>query len=64
MSINQNEPKKMVYTVKEISSMLGISLRSAYDLCNDTKKFEVVKLGAKSIRVKKESFDKWFFGSE
>jgi predicted DNA-binding transcriptional regulator AlpA len=62
MSINQNEPKKLVYTVKEISHMLGISLRSAYNLCGATTDFKIVKLGEKSIRVNKESFDNWFSG--
>lgn len=54
------EPRKLVYTVKEVSFMLGISLRSAYNLCNDTADFKVIKLNEKSIRVNKESFDKWF----
>ncbi len=62
MSINQKEPMKLVYTVKEISLMLGISLRSAYYLCNDTKDFKIVKLNERSIRVNKESFDNWFRG--
>ncbi len=62
MSINNEGPKKLVYTVKEISHMLGISLRSAYNLCNATKDFKIVKLGEKSIRVNKESFDCWFSG--
>lgn len=60
--INQsaNEPQKLVYTVKEVAVMLDISLRSAYNLCNETTGFKVVKLGGKSIRVNKESFDNWF----
>ena len=62
MSINQTEPKKLVYTVKEVSTMLDISLRSAYYLCNQSKDFKVIRLGDKSIRVNKESFDQWFLG--
>jgi predicted nucleic acid-binding protein len=62
MSINNGEPKKLVYTVKEISKMLEISLRSAYNLCNDTNDFKVVRLSEKSVRINKESFDNWFFG--
>ncbi|MCL2578808.1 MAG: helix-turn-helix domain-containing protein [Oscillospiraceae bacterium] len=62
MSINQVESKKLVYTVKEVSEMLGLSLRSTYNLCNDQKDFKVLRLGEKSIRVNKESFDNWFLG--
>jgi len=59
---NANEPGKLVYTVKEVSVMLDISLRSAYNLCNETTDFKVMKLGGKSIRVNRESFDNWFKG--
>ena len=62
MSINQTESKKLVYTVKEIATMLEISVRSAYNLCNETKDFKVIKLSEKSVRINKESFDQWFFG--
>lgn len=60
--INQNETcgcGKKVYTVKEISEMLGISLRSAYNLCGSDV-FKVIRLGGKSIRIHKDSFDRWF----
>ena len=32
---NSPETTKLVYTVKEIAQMLAISLRSAYNLCNN-----------------------------
>ena len=51
--------EKRVYTVKEIAAMLGVSDRHAYNFCSSTNEFEVIRIG-KSIRVKKESFDKWF----
>ena len=50
---------KLVYTVEEIAQMLAISLRSAYNLCNTTKDFRVLRIGT-SIRVNKQSFDNWF----
>lgn len=65
--INQSETcgcGKKVYTVKEVSEMLGISLRSAYNLCGTSSEFKVIRLGGKSIRVHKDSFDRWFSGSQ
>ena len=48
----------LVYTVEEISQMLSISLRSAYNLCNSTTEFRVLRVGG-SIRVPKDGFDAW-----
>ena len=49
---------KLVYTVDEIARMLAISLRSAYNLCNSTTEFRVLRVGG-SIRIPKDSFDAW-----
>ncbi len=49
---------KLVYTVEEIARMLAISLRSAYNLCNNTTEFRVLRVGG-SIRIPKDSFDAW-----
>ena len=49
---------KLVYTVEEIARMLAISLRSAYNLCNSTTEFRVLRAGG-SIRIPKDSFDMW-----
>ena len=49
---------KLVYTVEEIARMLAISLRSAYNLCNSTTEFRVLRVGG-SIRIPKDSFDMW-----
>ena len=51
--------QKSTYTVQEIAEILGISLRSAYNLCNDPMNFKVLHIG-RSIRIHKESFDQWF----
>ena len=48
----------LVYTVEEIAQMLSISLRSAYNLCNSTPEFRVLRVGG-SIRIPKDSFDAW-----
>ena len=55
---NSPETTKLVYTVKEVAQMLAISLRSAYNLCNSTTEFRVLRVGG-SIRVLKNSFDAW-----
>ena len=54
------ETAKLVYTVEEIARMLAISLRSAYNLCNSTTEFRVLRVGG-SIRVPKDSFDAWLY---
>ena len=38
--------------------MLAISLCSAYNPCNSTTEFRVLRVGG-SIRVPKDSFDAW-----
>ena len=54
------ETTKLVYTVNDIARMLAISLRSAYNLCNSTTEFRVLRVG-ESIRVPKDSFDAWLY---
>ena len=54
------ETTKLVYTVNDIAQMLAISLRSAYNLCNSTTEFRVLRVGG-SIRVPKDSFDAWLY---
>ena len=49
----------LVYRVEEITQLLAISPRAAYNLCNTTKDFRVLRIGT-SIRVNKQSFDSWF----
>ena len=49
----------LVYRVDEIAQLLAVSNRAAYNLCNTTKDFKVIRLGT-SIRVSKQSFDDWF----
>lgn len=51
--------KPLVYRVDEIAQLLAISPRAAYNLCNTTKDFRVLRIGT-SIRVNRESFEAWF----
>ncbi len=51
--------KPLVYRVDEIAQLLAISPRAAYNHCNTTKDFRVVRIGT-SIRVNRESFEAWF----
>ena len=58
-----NYTKNILQTIpnndkEEIAQMLSISLRSAYNLCNSTTEFRVLRVGG-SIRVPKDSFDAW-----
>ena len=55
---NSPETTTLVYTVEEIAQMLSISLRSAYNLCNSTTEFRVLRVGG-SIRIPKGGFDAW-----
>ena len=55
---NSPETTKLVYTVKEVAQMLAISQRAAYNLCNSTTEFRVLRAGG-SIRIPKDSFDPW-----
>ena len=55
---DSSETIKLVYTVKEVAQMLAISQRAAYNLCNSTTEFRVLRVGG-SIRIPKDSFDAW-----
>jgi len=48
---------KRTYRVPEIAEILGISLASAYRLIKE-EHFRIVRIGS-TIRVSKQSFDKW-----
>ena len=58
--LKQPESTACVYTVEEVAQMLAISLRSAYNFCNTTGEFRVLRVGG-SIRIPKDSFDAWLF---
>lgn len=54
------EKVQQTYTVKEVSEILGVSIRTGYYICETTEEFKVIRLGKRCLRVHKESFDKWF----
>ena len=56
---NRSEDHNRSYTVEQIAVMLSISKRSAYELCAGKPIFKVIRFG-RSVRVHKESFDRWF----
>lgn len=56
---NAAKHEPLVYRVEEIAQLLAISPRAAYNLCNTTKDFRVLRIGT-SIRANKQSFDNWF----
>ena len=49
--------EKKTYTVQEIMRILGIGKNSAYQLVQENR-FKSFMIGS-SIRISKESFDKW-----
>lgn len=49
--------EKRTYTVQEIMKILGIGKNSAYQLVQENR-FKSFRIGS-SIRISKESFDKW-----
>lgn len=48
------------YTAEQIATILGVSIRKAYNLCETTNAFKVIRLGKRCLRIHKESFDEWF----
>ena len=50
------------YTAEQVANILGVSIRKAYNLCETTNDFKVIRLGKRCLRIHKESFDKWFNG--
>ncbi len=59
MSSNENSSIQRTYTVNEVAEILGVSLRTAYYLCESTKDFKIIRMGRRCIRIHKESFDNW-----
>jgi len=47
------------YTAEQVAQILGVSIRKAYDLCEKTTEFKVMRLGKRCLRIHKESFDRW-----
>lgn len=52
--------EKKVYTAKEVAEMLKLDIRTVYLKCESTTDFKVKRLGPRSVRIDKPSFDAWF----
>ena len=57
---NSSSHVQHTYTVEQIASILGVSVRKAYYLCDETDDFIVKRLGKRCLRINKASFDNWF----
>lgn len=55
---------QQTYTAEQVAEILGVSVRKAYSLCENTKDFKVIRLGKRCLRIHKESFDRWLNGEE
>jgi len=59
-SYSKNDAVRLTYTAPQVAQMLGISVRKAYEICETTQEFRVMRLGKRCVRIHKESFDHWF----
>jgi len=57
-------PCRQTYTAEQVAEILGVSVRKAYYLCENTQDFKVIRLGKRCLRIHKESFDKWLNGED
>ena len=57
-----SNPVQQTYTAEQVAQILGVSVRTAYYLCETTKDFRVLRLGKRCLRIHKESFDAWLNG--
>jgi len=60
--IQSGNSVQRTYKPEQIAEILGVSLRKAYNICETTNDFKVIRLGKRCIRVHKDSFDEWFNG--
>jgi len=62
MNVNDSSSQvvQRTYTVEQIAEILGVSIRKAYNICENADEFKVIRLGKRCLRIHKESFDKWF----
>ena len=58
-----SESEQRTYTAEQIAKILGVGIRKVYTLCETTNDFKVIHMGKRCLRIHKESFDKWFNGT-
>jgi len=59
---NHSNPVQATYTAEQVANILGVSIRKAYNICESTSDFKIIRLGKRCLRIHKESFDMWFNG--
>lgn len=62
INVQSSGSVQRTYTAEQVANMLGVSIRKAYNLCESTNEFKVIRLGKRCLRIHKESFDIWFNG--
>jgi excisionase family DNA binding protein len=64
MDVNtaSSQPIQSTYTAEQVANILGVSIRTAYKLCETTTEFRILRLGKRCLRIHKESFDNWLNG--
>lgn len=55
-------PVQRTYTIEQVAKILGVSIRTAYNICEIIKDFKVMRLSKHCLRIHKKSFDIWFDG--
>ena len=50
------------YTAEQVARILGVSVRTAYYLCQLARHLVAGQFGKRCLRVHKESFDRWLDG--
>lgn len=50
--------EKLVYTVREVSQLLGMSLPNVYALC-ETKDFPSIRVSPRRIVISKNGLEQW-----
>jgi excisionase family DNA binding protein len=65
MSVNtaSNQRAQSTYTAEQVANILGVSIRTAYKLCETTKEFKILRIGKRCLRIHKASFDNWLNGT-
>jgi excisionase family DNA binding protein len=66
MNVNTacNQHVQSTYTAEQVANILGVSIRTAYKLCETTKEFKVLRIGKRCLRIHKASFDNWLNGAD
>lgn len=59
MDIDNRSGGSGTYTVNDVAKILGVSVRTVYNFCDNMTYFKTLRIG-KRILIHKESFNSWF----